>query len=348
VDAEDIAEIVSSWTGIPVSRLLEGERAKLVRMEERLHRRVVGQDEAIRAVSNAVRRARAGLQDPNRPIGSFIFLGPTGVGKTELARALAEFLFDDENNLIRIDMSEYQERHTVARLIGAPPGYVGYDEGGQLTEAVRRKPYSVVLFDEIEKAHPEVFNALLQLLDDGRLTDGHGRTVDFKNTVVIMTSNIGSHFIMEMGIEAAHDRVLEALRQEFRPEFLNRVDEIVVFHSLSRDDLARIVDIQLEQLEKRLADRKLTLTLTDAARRFLAERGYDPVFGARPLKRAIQHDLQDALAMAMLEGEFGEGDTVRVDAAGDKLVFQRVAAAPEAPHRPEDEEVKVVEGEIVD
>jgi ATP-dependent Clp protease ATP-binding subunit ClpB len=348
VDAEDVAEVVSSWTGIPVSRLLEGERAKLVRMEERLHRRVVGQDEALRAVSNAVRRARAGLQDPNRPIGSFIFLGPTGVGKTELARALAEFLFDDEDNLIRIDMSEYQERHTVARLIGAPPGYVGYDEGGQLTEAVRRKPYSVVLFDEIEKAHPEVFNALLQLLDDGRLTDGHGRTVDFKNTVVIMTSNIGSHFIMELGIEAAQDRVLEALRQQFRPEFLNRVDEIVVFHSLSRDDLARIVDIQLEQLEARLADRKLTLTLTDAARRFLAERGYDPVFGARPLKRAIQHDLQDALAMAMLEGEFGEGDTVRVDAAGDKLVFQRAAVAPEAARRPEDDEVKVVEGEIVD
>jgi ATP-dependent Clp protease ATP-binding subunit ClpB len=328
VDAEDIAEVVSSWSGIPVSRLLEGERDKLIKMEDRLHRRVVGQDEAIRAVANAVRRARAGLQDPNRPIGSFIFLGPTGVGKTELARALAEFLFDDEDNMIRIDMSEYQERHTVARLIGAPPGYVGYDEGGQLTEAVRRKPYSVVLFDEIEKAHPEVFNVLLQLLDDGRLTDGHGRTVDFKNTVVIMTSNIGSHYIMELGIEAAQTKVMEALRQHFRPEFLNRVDEIVVFHSLSRSDLARIVDIQLERLERLLAERKLTLVLTDAARDFLAERGYDPVFGARPLKRAMQRYLQDPLALALLEGEFGEGDTVEAGVAGDELAFRRVASAP--------------------
>ncbi len=348
VDAEDIAEVVSSWSGIPVSKLLEGERDKLIKMEDRLHRRVVGQDEAVRAVANAVRRARAGLQDPNRPIGSFIFLGPTGVGKTELARALAEFLFDDEDNMIRIDMSEYQERHTVSRLIGAPPGYVGYDEGGQLTEAVRRKPYSVVLFDEIEKAHAEVFNALLQLLDDGRLTDGHGRTVDFKNTVVIMTSNIGSHYIMELGIEAAQAKVMEALRQHFRPEFLNRVDEIVVFHSLSRSDLARIVDIQLERLEGLLAERKLTLVLTDAARDFLAERGYDPVFGARPLKRAMQRYLQDPLALALLEGEFGEGDTVEVDATGDELAFRRTAAAPETlPTYPEDE-MEAVEGEIVE
>jgi ATP-dependent Clp protease ATP-binding subunit ClpB len=348
VDAEDIAEVVSSWSGIPVSKLLEGERDKLIKMEDRLHRRVVGQDEAIRAVANAVRRARAGLQDPNRPIGSFIFLGPTGVGKTELARALAEFLFDDEDNMIRIDMSEYQERHTVSRLIGAPPGYVGYDEGGQLTEAVRRKPYSVVLFDEIEKAHAEVFNALLQLLDDGRLTDGHGRTVDFKNTVVIMTSNIGSHYIMELGIEAAQAKVMEALHQHFRPEFLNRVDEIVVFHSLSRSDLARIVDIQLEHLERLLAERKLTLVLTDAARTFLAERGYDPVFGARPLKRAMQRYLQDPLALALLAGEFGEGDTVEVDAAGDELAFRRIAAASETSTAYPEDEIEMVEGEIVE
>jgi ATP-dependent Clp protease ATP-binding subunit ClpB len=348
VDAEDIAQVVSSWTSIPVSRLLEGEREKLVKMEDRLHRRVVGQDEAIRAVANAVRRARAGLQDPNRPIGSFIFLGPTGVGKTELARALAEFLFDDEDNMIRVDMSEYQERHTVARLIGAPPGYVGYDEGGQLTEAVRRKPYSVVLFDEIEKAHPEVFNALLQLLDDGRLTDGHGRTVDFKNTVVIMTSNIGSHAIMELGIEAAQAKVMEALRQHFSPEFLNRIDDIVVFHSLSRDDLAHIVDIQLARLRDLLSERKLALVLTDAARRFLAERGYDPVFGARPLKRAIQRYLQDPLALALLEGEFGEGDTVQVDAAGDDLAFRRIAAAPEMAEAQPADETEVVEGEVVE
>jgi ATP-dependent Clp protease ATP-binding subunit ClpB len=347
VDAEDVAEIVSNWTGIPVSKLLEGEREKLVKMEDRLHLRVVGQDEAIRAVANAVRRARAGLQDPNRPIGSFIFLGPTGVGKTELARALAEFLFDDEDNMIRIDMSEYQERHTVARLIGAPPGYVGYDEGGQLTEAVRRKPYSVILFDEIEKAHAEVFNVLLQLLDDGRLTDGHGRTVDFKNTVVIMTSNIGSHYIRELGIEAARDQVMTALRQHFRPEFLNRVDDVIVFHSLSQSDLARIVDIQLAHLERLLAERKLTIVLSDGARRFLAERGYDPLFGARPLKRAIQRYLQDPLALALLEGDFGEGDTIQVDVGGDELVFLRIAGAPEAAGGyPED--VEVVEGEIVE
>ncbi len=346
VDAEDIADVVSVWTGIPVSNLLESEREKLIKMEDRLHQRVVGQDEAIVAVSNAVRRARAGLQDPGRPIGSFIFLGPTGVGKTELARALAEFLFDDEKNMIRIDMSEYQERHTVARLIGAPPGYVGYDEGGQLTEAVRRKPYSVVLFDEIEKAHPEVFNVLLQLLDDGRLTDGHGRTVDFKNTVVIMTSNIGSHHIVELGIDAAEDRVLEDLRRHFRPEFLNRVDEVIVFHSLSRDDLARIVDIQVEHIEALMTGRNITLVLTAAARDFLADRGYDPAFGARPLKRVIQRYLQDPLAMDLLEGGLREGDTVQVNVGCDGLTFDRLGTTPE--ESVENAEAEVVEAEIVE
>jgi ATP-dependent Clp protease ATP-binding subunit ClpB len=323
VDAESIAEIVARWTRIPVSKLLEGEVEKLIKMEERLHQRVVGQDEAIKAVANAVRRSRAGLQDPNRPIGSFIFLGPTGVGKTELARALAEFLFDDENAMVRIDMSEYQERHTVSRLIGAPPGYVGYDEGGQLTEAVRRKPYSVVLFDEIEKAHPEVFNTLLQLLDDGRLTDGHGRTVNFKNTVVIMTSNIGSHYIMELGPEAAEPKVMEALRQHFRPEFLNRIDDIIMFHGLSRSDLARIVDIQLAHLRRLLAERKITLELTEAAKLHLAEIGYDPTFGARPLKRVIQRELQDPLALRLLQGEFKEGDAIRVDYRNGLRVFEQ-------------------------
>jgi ATP-dependent Clp protease ATP-binding subunit ClpB len=346
VDAEDIADVVSVWTGIPVSNLLESEREKLIKMEDWLHQRVVGQDEAIEAVSNAVRRARAGLQDPDRPIGSFIFLGPTGVGKTELARALAEFLFDDEKNMIRIDMSEYQERHTVARLIGAPPGYVGYDEGGQLTEAVRRKPYSVVLFDEIEKAHPEVFNVLLQLLDDGRLTDGHGRTVDFKNTVVIMTSNIGSHHIVELGIDAAEDRVLEDLRRHFRPEFLNRVDEVIVFHSLSRDDLARIVDIQVEHIEALMTGRNITLVLTAAARDFLADRGYDPAFGARPLKRVIQRYLQDPLAMDLLEGGLREGETVQVNVGCDGLTFDRLGTTPE--ESVENAEAEVVEAEIVE
>jgi ATP-dependent Clp protease ATP-binding subunit ClpB len=329
VDAENIAEIVSRWTGIPVSKLLEGEIEKLVKMEERLHRRVVGQDEAIKAVANAVRRSRAGLQDPNRPIGSFIFLGPTGVGKTELARALAEFLFDDENNMVRIDMSEYQERHTVSRLVGAPPGYVGYDEGGQLTEAVRRRPYSVVLFDEIEKAHPEVFNVLLQLLDDGRLTDGHGRTVNFKNTVVIMTSNIGSHFIMELGAKSAETRVMEAMRQHFRPEFLNRIDEIITFHNLSREDLLQIVDIQLDHLRKLLAERKIELTLTEAAKKHLAEVGYDPTFGARPLKRVIQREVQDPLAMALLQGEFRDGSHIRVDYREETIVFEEEVGIPE-------------------
>ncbi len=306
VDEDDIAAIVARWTGIPVSRLMEGEVAKLVHMEERLHERVVGQDEAVAAVANAVRRSRSGLSDPNRPVGSFIFLGPTGVGKTEVARALAEFLFDDEQALVRLDMSEYQEKHTVARLIGAPPGYVGYDEGGQLTEAIRRRPYSVVLFDEIEKAHADVFNVLLQLLDDGRLTDGQGRTVDFRNTVVVMTSNLSGE---------------EALRAHFRPEFLNRVDEVIMFRSLTEDELARIVDIQLGRLEARLAERKIAIAVTDAARNLLAERGWDPVYGARPLKRAIQRLVQDRLALLLLEGRFGEGDTVRVD----------VGAAPGAP-----------------
>lgn len=322
VDAEQIAHIVSRWTGVPVSKLLEGEVEKLIKMEERLHLRVIGQAEAITAVANAVRRSRAGLQDPNRPIGSFIFLGPTGVGKTELARALAEFLFDDENSMVRIDMSEYQERHTVSRLIGAPPGYVGYDEGGQLTEAVRRRPYSVVLFDEIEKAHPEVFNALLQLLDDGRLTDGQGRTVNFKNTVVIMTSNIGSHFIMDLGVEAAETKVREALRQHFRPEFLNRIDDIIIFHSLTRSDLARIVEIQIRHLRSLLAERKINLELTEAAKLYLAEAGYDPNFGARPLKRVIQREVQDPLALALLGGEFKEGDTVRVDYHEGSIIFE--------------------------
>ncbi|MBC7262404.1 MAG: ATP-dependent chaperone ClpB, partial [Chloroflexi bacterium] len=316
VDEEDVAEVVSKWTGIPVSKLLEGEKAKLLRMEQNLRMRVVGQDEAISAVANAVRRARAGLQDPNRPIGSFLFLGPTGVGKTELARALAEFLFDDEDAMIRLDMSEYQERHTVARLIGAPPGYVGDEEGGQLTEAVRRRPYSVVLFVEIEKAHPEVFNALLQVLDDGRLTDGHGRTVNFKNTVIIMTSNVGSHWIKELGGRDEAEmrrRVLEALSQQFRPEFLNRIDEIIIFHSLGMEQLIQIVDIQIQRLQALLNDRKVKLELTPAAKQRLAEEGYDPVYGARPLKRVIQRRIQDPLALKLLQGEFKEGDEIIVD-----------------------------------
>jgi len=323
VDSEDIARVIGSWTGIPVSKLLEGEVEKLLRMEDRLHQRVVGQDEAIRVVSNAVRRARAGLQDPNRPIGSFMFLGPTGVGKTELARALAEFMFDNENAMVRIDMSEYQERHTVARLLGAPPGYVGYEEGGQLTEAVRRHPYSVVLFDEIEKAHLEVFNVLLQLLDDGRLTDGHGRTVDFKNTVVIMTSNVGSQWIRDLvhDEEAMRKRVMDALQAEFRPEFLNRLDEIITFHSLTREHLVQIVDIQLAHLRELLVERKVEVVLTDAAKQKLATDGYDPAYGARPLKRVMQRQLQDPLALAILQGQFGEGDTVHVDAQDDQLTF---------------------------
>jgi ATP-dependent Clp protease ATP-binding subunit ClpB len=315
VDEEDIAHVVGKWTGIPVSRLMEGEIQKLLRMEERLHHRVVGQDEAVRATANAIRRARAGLQDPNRPLGSFIFLGPTGVGKTELARALAEFLFDDEQAMVRIDMSEYQEKHTVSRMIGAPPGYVGYDEAGQLTEAVRRRPYAVVLFDEIEKAHPEVLNVMLQLLDDGRLTDGKGRIIDFKNAVIVMTSNL---------------RDQDALRAHFRPEFINRIDEIVWFHALEQAHIKEIVDIQLRGLLKRLADRKITVELSDAAKDFLVREGYDPVYGARPLKRALQRRLLDPLAIRVLEGAFREGDTVAVDVSNDELSFAKKGHAVHA------------------
>jgi ATP-dependent Clp protease ATP-binding subunit ClpB len=323
VDEEDIAEVVSKWTHIPVSRLMEGEVQKLIHMEERLHQRVVGQDEAIQAVSNAIRRARAGLQDPNRPLGSFMFLGPTGVGKTELARALAQFLFDDEQAMIRIDMSEYQEKHTVSRMIGAPPGYVGYEEAGQLTEAVRRRPYAVVLFDEIEKAHPEVLNVLLQLLDDGRLTDGRGRTVDFKNTVVIMTSNLGSEFLTGQFTEGVRRQVLDALRDHFRPEFLNRIDEIIFFHPLDRPHMKHIIDIQLAGLMKRLEERKIIVRLTDAAKEQLVREGYDPMYGARPLKRTIQRRVLDPLALRVLEGDFLEGDAVTVDAGPDGLRFDK-------------------------
>jgi ATP-dependent Clp protease ATP-binding subunit ClpB len=323
VDAEEIAHIVSRWTGIPVAKLLEGEMEKLVRMEERLHQRVVGQDQALRAVANAVRRARAGLQDPNRPIGSFIFIGPTGVGKTELARALAAFLFDDERAMIRIDMSEYQEKHTVSRLVGAPPGYIGYDEGGQLTEAVRRRPYSVVLFDEIEKAHSDVFNVLLQLLDDGRLTDGQGRTVDFRNTVVIMTSNLGNELWMGKDRSFTLDRATlnSILQSHFRPEFLNRIDEIVVFHHLDQEHLKEIVDIQLQQVENLLQERGFSLEVGPEARQYLAEIGYDPDFGARPLKRALQQKLLDPLALEVLSGNLKPGDSILVEVGTDGLMF---------------------------
>jgi ATP-dependent Clp protease ATP-binding subunit ClpB len=320
VDGDMVAEIVAKWTGIPVNRMLESEAEKLVKMEERLKLRVVGQDDALVLVANAVRRARAGLSDPNRPVGSFIFLGPTGVGKTETARALAQFLFDDDQAIIRIDMSEYQEKHTVARLIGAPPGYVGYEEGGQLTEAIRRRPYSIVLFDEIEKAHPEVFNVLLQVLDDGRLTDGQGRTVDFRNTVIIMTSNVGSHWIQQYGASdygRMRTMVMEALRESFKPEFLNRIDETVIYHPLGLDRIKEIVTIQLQGLAGRLADRHLGLTVSDPAREYLASEGYDPAYGARPLKRTIQRLLQDPLALMLLEGKFAEGDTITVDLAPD-------------------------------
>ncbi len=324
VDEEDVAEVVATWTGIPVSRLLESEMAKLLRMEEALHQRVVGQDRAVSAVANAIRRARAGLSDPDRPIGSFIFLGPTGVGKTELARALAEYLFDDERAMVRIDMSEYQERHAVSRLVGAPPGYVGYEEGGQLTEAVRRRPYTVILLDEIEKAHQDAFNLLLQVLDDGRLTDGQGRTVDFKNAVLIMTSNLGSNWFFEerLSPDQRRERVLTQVREALRPEFLNRVDEIIVFDPLDKAEIGRIVEIQLRLLSERLSARKLEIELTDAAREYLTENGYDPSFGARPLKRLIQREVQDPLAMKLLSGELSEGRRVVVDRAGDGLTFQ--------------------------
>jgi ATP-dependent Clp protease ATP-binding subunit ClpB len=332
VDEEDIADVVAKWTNIPVSRLMEGEVQKLIHMEERLHARVVGQDEAVRAVANAIRRARAGLQDPNRPLGSFIFLGPTGVGKTELARALAEFLFDDEHSMVRIDMSEYQEKHTVSRMIGAPPGYVGYEEAGQLTEAVRRRPYSVVLFDEIEKAHPEVLNVLLQLLDDGRLTDGKGRTVDFKNAVIIMTSNLGSQYIAEASVgtapseelpEGVRRKVMDALQQHFRPEFLNRIDEVIFFHSLNIAHMTKIIDIQIRSLLKRLEDRKIHVELTEAAKRYLVAEGYDLRYGARPLKRTLQRQVLDPLALRVLQGDFGEGDHVLVDVGDNGIRFEK-------------------------
>jgi len=315
VDAEDVAEVVSSWTGIPLSRMMESDVQKLIHMEERLKMRVIGQDEGVNAISAALRRARSGLQDPNRPIGSFIFLGPTGVGKTELARALAEFMFDNEHAMIRIDMSEYMEKHAVARLIGAPPGYVGYDEGGYLTESVRRKPYSVLLFDEIEKAHPDVFNILLQILDDGRLTDGHGRTVDFKNTVVIMTSNVGSQWIQDPALtdEEKKNLSMEALRATFKPEFLNRIDDTIMFAALKLEDICKIVDIQLGLIDRRLKERKMSIELTEKAKNYIAEQGYSPVYGARPLKRSLQKLILDPLAMDILAGKFVEGDNILID-----------------------------------
>jgi ATP-dependent Clp protease ATP-binding subunit ClpB len=330
VDEEDVAEVVSKWTGIPVARLMEGEMQKLVHLEDALHERVVDQVQAVEAVSNAIRRARAGLSDPDRPIGSFMFLGPTGVGKTELARALADFLFDDEHAMVRIDMSEYQERHTVSRLIGAPPGYVGYEEGGQLTEAIRRRPYSVVLLDEIEKAHQDAFNVLLQLLDDGRLTDGQGRTVDFRNTIVIMTSNLGSYVYDDAGLSADERtaKVMDEVHATLRPEFVNRVDEIVVFSPLGREEIAQIVDIQLRGLQRRLAGRKLSIEVTDGAREYLAHKGYDPAFGARPLKRLIQREVQDPLAMRLLDGAIREGDEVTIDRGETGLEFRTAGGVP--------------------
>ena len=329
VDEEDIAEIVSKWTSIPVGRLMEGEAEKLVKMEEELRRRVVGQDEAIRLVSNAIRRSRVGIADPNKPVGSFIFMGPTGVGKTELARTLAIFLFNDPNALVRMDMSEYMEKHSVARLIGAPPGYVGYEEGGQLTEIIRRKPYSVILFDEIEKAHPDVFNILLQILDDGRLTDGQGRVVNFKNSILIMTSNLGSQWIYEMNDgnrESVMQKVMESLRQHFKPEFLNRIDEIIIFNSLDKEKIISIVDIQLNILQERLQNKKIVLRVNSQVKEFLAEQGYDSHYGARPLKRTIQRYLQDPLALQILEGHFQEGDTIEADLSEDKkkVVFRKI------------------------
>jgi ATP-dependent Clp protease ATP-binding subunit ClpB len=329
VDEEDVAEVVAKWTGIPVSKMLEGEMQKLITMEERLGQRVIGQQEALTAVANAVRRARAGLQDPNRPIGSFIFLGPTGVGKTETARALAEFLFDDERAMVRLDMSEYMEKHAVARMIGAPPGYVGYEEGGQLTEAVRRRPYSVILFDEIEKAHSDVFNVLLQILDDGRLTDAKGRTVDFKNTVLIMTSNLGSREIQaaEGDEKQVREAVFQELRAHFKPEFLNRIDDVVIFHQLSREQIGEIIDAQLERLRAMLRERSISLVLDSSAKELLMREGYDPMYGARPLKRAIQTLIQNPLAVKLLQGEVAAGQTIKVSASGDTMNFQTEAAA---------------------
>jgi ATP-dependent Clp protease ATP-binding subunit ClpB len=327
VDDEDVAEVISHWTGIPVSKMLEGEREKLIQMEERLHKRVIGQNEAVEAVSNAVRRARSGLQDPNRPIGSFIFMGPTGVGKTELAKALAAFIFDSEQAMIRIDMSEFMEKHSVARLIGAPPGYVGYEEGGYLTEAVRRRPYSVVLFDEIEKAHPEVFNVLLQILDDGRMTDGQGRTVDFKNTLVIMTSNIGSQWIQELAAsdrQKMEQRVTDALRQHFKPEFLNRIDETIIFQNLTPEQLVEIVEIQIKKLQARLADRNIELILSHSALSLIADKGYDPVYGARPLKRVIQQYIENPLSMEILKGSIADGAKVNAEVEGEQIVFNLI------------------------
>jgi ATP-dependent Clp protease ATP-binding subunit ClpB len=325
VDEEDVAEVVANWTGIPLSRMMESDIQKLIQMEERLKQRVIAQDEGVAAVSSALRRARSGLQDPNRPIGSFIFLGPTGVGKTELARALAEFMFDSEQAMIRIDMSEFMEKHSVARLIGAPPGYVGYDEGGYLTEAVRRRPYSVLLFDEIEKAHPDVFNILLQILDDGRLTDGHGRTVDFKNTIAIMTSNIGGQWIHDPSLneDDRRERTMELLRSTFKPEFLNRIDDIIIFRALTMDAIERIIDIQIGLIRKRLQERKLTLELTEGAKNYIAREGYSAVYGARPLKRALQKQVLDNLAMKLLEGTFAEGDQIVIDCDGDQLTFHK-------------------------
>jgi ATP-dependent Clp protease ATP-binding subunit ClpB len=331
VTEADIAEIISKWTGIPISKLVESEMEKLLHLEDELHRRVIGQDEAVTAVADAIQRARAGLADPNRPTASFIFLGPTGVGKTELAKALATYLFDTEDALVRIDMSEYMEKHSVSRLIGAPPGYVGYEEGGQLTESIRRRPYAVILFDEIEKAHPDVFNVMLQILDDGRVTDAQGHTVDFKNSVIIMTSNIGSQYILDIaGDDSQYDemrsRVMDAMRTSFRPEFLNRIDEIIIFHALQKSELRHIVQLQTKRLEQRLADRKMSLKLSDSALDFLAEVGYDPVFGARPLKRAIQRELETQIAKGILRGEFNDGDTIFVDVENERLAFKHLPA----------------------
>jgi ATP-dependent Clp protease ATP-binding subunit ClpB len=328
VTESDIAEIISKWTGIPISKLVESEMQKLLYLEDELHKRVIGQNEAVTAVADAIQRSRAGLADPNRPVASFIFLGPTGVGKTELAKALASYLFDTEEAIVRIDMSEYMEKHAVSRLIGAPPGYVGYDEGGQLTEAVRRRPYSVILFDEIEKAHPDVFNIMLQILDDGRVTDAQGHTVDFKNSVIIMTSNVGSQYILDVAgdNEEMRSRVMEAMRGTFRPEFLNRIDEMIIFHGLSKVELRQIVLLQVKRLEKRLADRKMSLKLSESAIDFLAEIGYDPVYGARPLKRGIQRELETQMAKGILRGDFVDGDTIFVDIENERLAFKRLPA----------------------